>query len=50
MKKFPAILLIIFIIAMTIFTTRQFYLGNLEAAFSSLPFLLIVYFFVKSRG
>jgi len=49
MKKIPALLIIIFVLCLISFGTWQLFLGNLEAAFSSLPFLLIVYFFVKSQ-
>jgi hypothetical protein len=31
------------------FSTWQLFKGNLEAAFSALPFLLIVYLFVMRR-
>ena len=45
-KKLPAILLIAFVLFLVGFSTWQLFRGNLEAAFSSLPFLLIVYLFV----
>lgn len=48
-KKLPSILLIIFVIFLVGFSTWQLFHGNLEAAFSSLPFLLIVYLFVIRR-
>ena len=47
MMKLPAILLTILVIFVISFTTWQLYLGNLEAAFSTLPFLLITYFLMK---
>jgi len=47
MKKVSAVLLILFTMSIIIFGTWQLYLGHLEAAFSSFPFLLITYFFVK---
>jgi hypothetical protein len=37
----------IFVIFLIAFGTWQLFSGNLEAAFSTFPFLLIVYFFVK---
>jgi hypothetical protein len=49
MKKLPAILLFVFVLFLVGFSTWQLFLGNLEAAFSSLPFLLIVYLFVMRR-
>jgi hypothetical protein len=49
LKKLPAILLISFVIFLVAFGTWQLFLGNLEAAFSSLPFLLIIYLFVMKR-
>ncbi|MBC8018251.1 MAG: hypothetical protein H7X83_07005 [Verrucomicrobia bacterium] len=49
LKKLPAILLIIFVLFLVVFSTWQLFHGNLEAAFSSLPFLLIVYLFVMRR-
>jgi hypothetical protein len=49
LKKLPSILLIVFVIFLVAFSTWQLYHGNLEAAFSSLPFLLIVYLFVVRR-
>jgi hypothetical protein len=49
LKKLPAILLIIFVIFLVAFSTWQLFHGNIEAAFSSLPFLLIIYLFVMRR-
>lgn len=49
LKKLPVILLIIFVLFLVSFSTWQLYHGNLEAAFSSLPFLLIIYLFVMRR-
>jgi hypothetical protein len=49
LKKLPAILLTIFVLFLVGFSTWQLFLGNLEAAFSSLPFLLIIYLFVMRR-
>lgn len=45
-KKLPVILLFIFVIFLVAFCTWQLFQGNLEAAFSTLPFLLIIYLFV----
>jgi hypothetical protein len=47
--KLPAILLTLFVFFLVGFSTWQLFQGNLEAAFSSLPFLLIVYLFVIRR-
>ncbi len=49
MKKVPALLLILFLLAIVSFSTWQLFLGNLEAAFSIVPFLVVLYFFVVSR-
>jgi hypothetical protein len=49
LKKLPAILLTVFVFFLVTFSTWQLFKGNLEAAFSSLPFLLIVYLFVMRR-
>jgi hypothetical protein len=48
MSRPAAILLIIFVLSIVIFGTWQLFLGHFEAAFLFFPFLLIVYFFVKS--
>jgi hypothetical protein len=47
MSKPAAIFIILFTLAVTGFGTWQLFLGNLEAAFSSFPFLLIIYLFVR---
>jgi len=49
MKKISAYLLIAFLLVIVSFCTWQLFLGNFEAAFSTLPFLLILYFFVMAR-
>jgi hypothetical protein len=49
LKKLPGILLFIFVLFLVAFSTWQLFHGNLEAAFSSLPFLLIIYLFVMRR-
>jgi hypothetical protein len=49
LKKLPDILLTLFVFFLVIFSTWQLFKGNLEAAFSALPFLLIVYLFVMRR-
>lgn len=41
--------MILFVLAIVGFGTWQLFLGNLEAAFSSFPFLLITYVFLKVR-
>ena len=48
MNKFSALAIILFTICLIIFATWQLFKGNLEAAFMPLPFLLVIYFFVKS--
>jgi hypothetical protein len=49
MNKVSALLLLIFLLAIVSFSTWQLFLGNLEAAFSALPFLLIIYLFVTTQ-
>ena len=49
LKKLPVILLLVFVLFLVAFSTWQLFHGNLEAAFSSLPFLLIIYLFVMRR-
>jgi hypothetical protein len=49
MNKFAVILLLFFVLTMVAFSTYQLFHGNLEAAFSSLPFLFIVYLFVMRK-
>jgi len=39
----------VFVLFIVSFGTWQLFLGNLEAAFSTFPFLLVVYFFMKPR-
>lgn len=46
MKKSGLILLLLFTLGLVFFSTWQLYAGNLPAAFSILPFLLITYLFV----
>jgi membrane protein implicated in regulation of membrane protease activity len=50
MKKPVAIFTIFFALAVISFGTWQLFMGNLEAAFSSFPFLLIIYVFVLRAG
>lgn len=47
MGRFFASFLILVVISIVSFGTCQLFSGNFEAAFSSVPFLLAVYFFVK---
>ena len=49
MNKVSALLLLIFLLVIVSFSTWQLFLGNLEAAFSALPFLVIIYFFLKAQ-
>ena len=49
LKKLPSILLFVFVLFLVGFSTWQLFHGNLEAAFSSLPFLLIIYLFIIRR-
>jgi len=47
MNKPVAIFTILFALTVISFGTWQLFKGNLEAAFSTFPFLLIIYIFVK---
>jgi hypothetical protein len=47
MRNIPDIIALILAIAAIAFTTVNLFKGNLEAAFSAVPFLLIIYFFAK---
>ena len=49
LKKLPMILLFVFVLFLVAFSTWQLFHGNLEAAFSAFPFLLIIYLFVIRR-
>ncbi len=49
MNKVTAYFLIVFLLAVVSFGTWQLFLGNFEAAFSTLPFLVIMYFFVMKQ-
>lgn len=47
MSKPAALFIFLFATSVISFGTWQLFLGNLEAAFSSFPFLLIIYIFIK---
>jgi hypothetical protein len=47
MNKPAAIFMILFSLSVISFGTWQLFAGNLEAAFSSFPFLLIIYIFIR---
>ncbi|UFS70810.1 hypothetical protein LPW11_01175 [Geomonas sp. RF6] len=47
MKKSAAYFMILFVLSILTFGTWQLFAGNLEAAFSSFPFLLIAFVFLK---
>ena len=48
MSKPLAIFTIVFTLCLVIFATWQLFKGNLEAAFMPLPFLLVIFFYLKS--
>ncbi len=50
MNKSAAIVMLCFIIFQVVFSTWQFYQGNLAGAMSTLPFLAIVYLFLVNRS
>lgn len=47
MNRTAAIIMILCVAILVCFGTWQLFRGNLEAAFSTLPFLLIIYFFIR---
>lgn len=47
MTKIAALFLIVFTVLVVSFGTWQLYVGNLEAAFSSFPFLIVIYVFIR---
>jgi hypothetical protein len=49
MKRLGAIFMLVFVLAVFSFGTWQLFAGNLEAAFTALPFLVIIFFFVKGQ-
>jgi hypothetical protein len=49
MSKPAAVIQIIVVAFIVIYSTYQFYRGNFELAFSTLPFLMIYYVFVFGR-
>jgi hypothetical protein len=50
MKKPLALFIMLFTICLVVFATWHLFKGNLEAAFMPLPFLLIIYFYIKQAG
>ncbi|HEX9024391.1 MAG TPA: hypothetical protein VF799_11180 [Geobacteraceae bacterium] len=46
MNKLGLTLLLIFVVSLVGFSTWQLFAGNLEASFSTFPFLLITYLFM----
>lgn len=49
MNKILAAIAIVVTVLVIAFSTIQLYRGNLEASFSTVPFLLVLYFFLQSR-
>ena len=49
MNRPAALVMLCFVIFLVVFATWQFYQGNLEAAMSTLPFLVIVYLFMVNQ-
>ncbi|HTG81822.1 MAG TPA: hypothetical protein VL949_07755 [Geobacteraceae bacterium] len=49
MNKLLTYVVLVLALAIIAFGTWQFFQGNLAAAFSTLPFLLIMYLFVKPQ-
>lgn len=46
MNRLSVTILLVFVLGLVAFATWQLFAGNLEASFSTLPFLLIIYLFV----
>jgi hypothetical protein len=46
MNRLSVTLLLVFVLGLVAFATWQLFAGNLEAFFSTFPFLLIIYLFV----
>jgi hypothetical protein len=49
MSKPAAVIQIIVVALIVIYSTYQFYRGNFELAFATLPFLMVYYVFVFGR-
>jgi len=49
LNKSFQIFLLIFVIILVVFSTWQLFMGNLEAAFSMFPFLVIIFFLIKKK-
>ena len=47
MNRLVSVILIVFVLSLVFFGTRQLFLGDFEAAFSVAPFLLIIYLFLR---
>jgi len=47
MNKFTAFFALFFVLLVIAFGTWQMFCGNFEAAFTSIPFLIIFYFFIR---
>jgi len=47
MNKPLALFIILFTVVLIVFGTWNLFKGNLEAAFMPLPFLLIIYFYIR---
>jgi len=46
MNKLIGLLVLVFTLSIVVFSTWQLFAGNLEAAFSALPFLVVTYLYV----
>jgi hypothetical protein len=47
MNKPIALFIMVFSLCLIVFATWNLFKGNLEAAFMPLPFLLIIYFYIR---
>jgi cell division protein FtsW (lipid II flippase) len=50
MSKSWAVLQIVVMVTIVVYSTYQFYKGNFELAFSTLPLLMVYYVFVIGRS
>lgn len=49
MKRTSLTILLVFVVGLVAFSTWQLFQGNLEAAFSMFPFLVIIFFLIRNK-
>jgi hypothetical protein len=50
MRKLTLMLMLFFVTGLVAFSTWQLFKGNLEAAFSTFPFIIIIYLLISRRS